>query len=332
MKLSRLITAGAIASLSLSTLGIAADSANALTLESTGKVFDAVHDGNSKYPSDHAFWLPGLAGGSDFVFRDGEHGSYEIYSDGTDSYFNFTGTVVSEKDSNKVWNFDLWFKDSQFVDDGNSNTGKDKLELKHGLYDTSKPSGNGTINPTEWKHWDIVGFEENCSGAYCSSITGAGSFNDLTLSLTQRPGNGTYTFQSGMGANGKNLNNGLSGWFEWELGGTEAAIADYHENYGSWVDEGYYSDDYFYDRHGNLKEDRRDRRDPVYIENWVKRANLTGIGDINVDLESTPLPPPPPPKPVSVPEPSILLGLAAVGFAWRKQKNGQAKSEAPALG
>ncbi|MEM9150946.1 MAG: hypothetical protein AAGB19_10890, partial [Cyanobacteria bacterium P01_F01_bin.3] len=201
MKLSKLITVGAIASLSLSVVGTTATSATALTLEATGTVSDGRHDGTSIYPSNHAFWLPGVAGGSDFRFLGGD-GDYKRYSDGDDTYFNFTGTVASSGDSNKQWDVDLWFKDSIFVEDGNSNTGKDKLELKSGNY----VSNGGTIDPTSWEHWDIIGFEDSCTGQFCSSITGAGSFDGLNLSLTQRPGNGTYTFQSGEGANGKNLN------------------------------------------------------------------------------------------------------------------------------
>lgn len=275
--------AAAIASLSLSALGVTADSAHGLTLESTGKAFDAVHDGNSLYPSDHAFWLPGLAGGSDFIFKNSNKGgSYDVYSDGSDRYLNFTGKVVSENNTDQQWNFDIWFKDSVFASDGKSNTGKDKLELTSDNY----VDNGGTIDPTTWQHWDLIGFDDGCSGPYCSKIVGKKDFKNLNLSLTQRPGNGTYTFQSGVGANGKNLNDGLSGWFQWDLGGTEAAIQSYKNTYSG--------------------------------------AKTSGIGDINVDLESTPLPPPPPP--VSVPEPSLMVGLGLTGAALLKRKKQQEAS------
>lgn len=314
MTLSKLITAGAIAALSISAVGITATSANALTLESTGLAKDAVGNG-----ANHAFWLPGLAGGSDFIFEGGS-GTYNSYTNG---YFNLTGTVVSETDSSKKWDVDLWFKDSEFVSDGNYYTGLDKKELASSYY----VENGGTIDSTTWEHLDITGFEDGCSGNYCSSITGDGSFAGLNLSLTQRPGNGTYTFQVGEGANGKNTNDGMSGWFNWTLDGTSTALKNYHSNYGEWAayifnDGTYYQKDssgnFVYQGNSTYWHDTSQ-----YGDGYIKLANTTGYGDINIDLESTPIPPPPTP-PVSVPEPSLMVGLGLVGFALAKRKKQQA--------
>ncbi|MEM9771909.1 MAG: PEP-CTERM sorting domain-containing protein [Cyanobacteria bacterium P01_D01_bin.73] len=330
MKLSRFITAGAIASLSASVIGIAANPANALTLESTGLVKDAHSDSYHNANHNHAFWLPGLAGGSDFIFEGGS-GTYNSYTNG---YFNFTGTVVSEHDANKKWDVDIWFQDSQF--NGVAGKAKDKLELSSSAYEWN----GGPVDPTTWQHLDLMGFEDGCTGNYCSSITGAGSFDGLDLSLTQRPGDGTYTFQKGIGANGKNVNDGFSGWFEWELDGTIDALNSYHNSYGSYYIEydGYadyrlrdgYLQKWDYDNGGGWVTDKK-WHDPNQADGYVKYAKTKGIGDINVDLESTPIPPPPPP-PVAVPEPTALLGLAAVGFAWRKRKqNGNEQLEGVAI-
>ncbi|MEM9245632.1 MAG: PEP-CTERM sorting domain-containing protein, partial [Cyanobacteria bacterium P01_F01_bin.153] len=118
------------------------------------------------------------------------------------------------------------------------------------------------------------------------------------------------------------LNNGISGWFEWELDGTSTALKNYHNNYGSWAayilgDGTYYKKNssgyYTYQGYDNYWHDTSQ-----YGDGYIKLAKTKGHGDINIDLESTPIPPPPPP--VSVPEPTALLGLAAVGFAWRKHK------------
>ena len=328
MKLLKLTTIGAIASLSLSTLGFASTSASALTLEATGTVSDAVHDGNSIYPSSHAFWFPELGGagqGKDFVFQGGA-GTYNEYSDGNNSYFNILGSVVSKSDATKQWDVDIWFKDSVYASDNRTDTGKDKLELKSGNY----VDNGGTIDPETWRHWDIIGFGDGCTGNLCSSITGDGAFEGLDISLTQRPGNGEYTFQSGEGANGKNLNNGISGWFEWTLDGTDDALDSYHETYGQ---SGYYAKDgrvrtRNYNDSGRKTDRNGNAFDWVYHDDkvWhdasrrgkIKFAAMKGVGDINIDLESSPVSPPPPP--VSVPEPTALLGLAAVGFAWRKRK------------
>ena len=228
MHFSKLLTAGAIATLSLSTVAVTANTANALTLKAAGTVSDGRYDDSAQHRHNHAFTFGGMTGNS-FIFTEAG-GAYEVYQDGSDRYFNMTGTLKSRHDSSKKWEVDLWFKDSVYVNDGNAGTAKDKLELKDSAY----VENGGNINPNTWKHWDIIGFEENCSGSFCSSIEGAGSFDGLGVSLTQRPGNGEYTFQSGQGANGKNSQGGFSGWFDWTLTGTEEALESYGDGRRSW--------------------------------------------------------------------------------------------------
>ena len=110
-----------------------------------------------------------------------------------------------------------------------------------------------------------------------STVTGLGDFDGLSLELTQRPPNGPYAFQLGKGASGKNINLGFSGWYEWEIKATDPGnqqpVTDYMAKYGK---------------------------------------RLSGVGDINIDLER-------------VPEASmggaLAMGTLALAMLSRRKKN-----------
>ncbi len=88
-----------------------------------------------------------------------------------------------------------------------------KLELKSEAY-----APEGPVDPATWKFWDVV------EGGVSQLIGLAGSANEgLDFNILSKPLDESYAFQSGIGANGKNINFGLSGWLFLE-GASPAAM------------------------------------------------------------------------------------------------------------
>lgn len=85
-----------------------------------------------------------------------------------------------------------------------------KKELKDAAYSEN----GGPVDTSTWKFWDLV------EGGV-STLLGTGSNAGFAYNVISKPTNEKYGFQSGIGANGKNVNNGLSGWLFLE--GTTAA-------------------------------------------------------------------------------------------------------------
>jgi len=84
----------------------------------------------------------------------------------------------------------------------NSFTGPSpKLEL----IDSAYASNGGPVDPSTWTFWDLI------EGGV-STIMGFGAFDGLDFGVISRPIDSSYAFQSGFGANGKNIGNGFSGW------------------------------------------------------------------------------------------------------------------------
>jgi hypothetical protein len=78
-----------------------------------------------------------------------------------------------------------------------------KLELDPSAYDPLGP-----VDPSTWSFWDLI------EGGV-STILGFGAYDDWDFNVISKPTDDMpmkFAFQSGFGANGKNIGYGLSGW------------------------------------------------------------------------------------------------------------------------
>ncbi len=245
-----LIAAGLVSSL------LATASAQALTY----KVSAAERDRTaSRSSGGHAFWLPDSRYGnnipngrsSDFLFMNNS-GRLHVSDDMTSA--RMTGTIQSVGNASSIWEVDINFilgmnydtyKDDHVDPNGDTHDGKAKRELRSSQY----ADNGGTIDPSSWKYFYMD--EDN------ATLTGAdgSGYDGVILDMFQRPNGrdyGKYVFQLGEGANGKNLNMGMSGWL------------------------GY---------NGDQKLDKKS-----YYGRCVKKRGYEGYGDINVDLDPIPEP------------------------------------------
>ena len=76
-----------------------------------------------------------------------------------------------------------------------------KLELNDDAY----VSNGGPVDPSTWSFWDLI------EGGV-STIIGFGAYDGWDFNVISKPISEIYAFQSGYGANGKNIGFGLSGW------------------------------------------------------------------------------------------------------------------------
>ena len=182
----------------------------------TYRAFAAENTGDSPYSGGHAFWLPGSGvpngGSSTFLFVE-DSGRLTISDDLTTA--RLTGVISSVNDPTSTWAVDFNFMsgmDHDAYTDGDGHTtprgttavGSAKRELHGNRY----TNNGGTIDPTDWQFFYLD--EDN------ATLTGLGDHDGTVLDFYQRPDGasyGDYAFQLGMGANGKNLNFGMSGWF-----------------------------------------------------------------------------------------------------------------------
>lgn len=121
-------------------------------------------------------------------------------------------------DAQRIFDVDVKFKYRGDGDDGNDaisdGSGGPKQELSGSAY----VGGGGPIDPNTWSFFELT------SG----TLTGAtgSAYEGLTLTLFAVPTEGSSPFQSGDGANGKNLDTGLSGWFGWNYTIASGSRAD----------------------------------------------------------------------------------------------------------
>ncbi|NEO84653.1 MAG: hypothetical protein F6J87_10425 [Spirulina sp. SIO3F2] len=175
---------GAVAATSTVVVGLASE-VQAQTLVRQWSVENAVSDSYHNANHNHAFWLKGFMGGNNFDI-DGPS-TFKLFDNGT---ANLSGSIVSQNQPQYQFTFDI-----DFVAD----SWNPKRELKNSAY---------SIIDTDT--WDFFSFDGPVS------LAGAGALAGYSLDLTQR-GAPNYGFQVGEGANGKNINEGISGWFRWEL-------------------------------------------------------------------------------------------------------------------
>lgn len=179
------------------------------------------------YQVNHAFWLPGI--GSDFVFS--PSGKFIEHVGGV---AQLEGRIVRASNTSWRFNVDLAFHGRVNVGaPAYPPAGSPKLELAPSAY-----APTGPINPGTWHYYQETD----------GTLTGDGVLTGAVLQVTRFG----PSFQVGVGANGKNLHNGASGWIDLNV---------LHQPFGGggWGCGGY-----------------------------TPTLNPTGHGDINIDLNDCP--------------------------------------------
>ncbi|MEM7372616.1 MAG: T9SS type A sorting domain-containing protein [Bacteroidota bacterium] len=146
---------------------------------------------------DHAFWLNQIPGdpSRDYVF-DSLGGTIDFFSDST---ARITGRILNIDDSTRQWDAEVWLIHQMTYADW---TGLGR-NLKNG-------GGADSIEQQDW-----IFYEMDSTRATLFGVPGM-QFDGDTLYLTHRPANLQYGFQYGFGANDKNGNYGMSGWFYYD--------------------------------------------------------------------------------------------------------------------
>lgn len=155
------------------------------------KAEEAVSDPSvALYFSTHAFYLSQL--GDDWVFTSG--GELEETSDGTG---RMTGVIARVTQPNQKFFVDVAFSTRTNPGEvGHAPAGSPKLELQASAY----LAGNGPVDPNHWYYYEVFG----------GTLTGLDAFAGVDYAMTRRG----PAFQVGVGANGKNLAWGGSGWLD----------------------------------------------------------------------------------------------------------------------
>lgn len=141
-------------------------------------------------------------GGNQYIF-DGAPGLLTAWDDDDDGIadeLRMTGRLVSTIDSDYAYDLDLVFSARS------AGAQSPKKELIPAAY----IDNGGPVDPSTWSYW------EPAAG---SALIGAGAATaGQTLDIWIYPNNGSIPFQLGDGANGKNIEFGLSGGFEYQIG------------------------------------------------------------------------------------------------------------------
>lgn len=155
--------------------------ASAASAASTYSASTAYNDAYGIHPDGHSLTLDGTL--FDFL----SDGAFTI--DGTTA--TLTGTLSDGAGNGFI--VDMSF---------NLFTGPEaKLELDDSAY----VDNGGPVDPSTWSFWDLI------EGGV-STILGYGGYLGLDYDVISKPINEMMAFQSGYGANGKNIGFGLSGW------------------------------------------------------------------------------------------------------------------------
>jgi hypothetical protein len=161
----------------------------------TGNLTDSCVAATAYGPGDDwAIWLPmleadGVTPTDDFI-ADGDL-TFIQYDDGT---AHFYGHVVNSEDGTCGWDLDLWFQNEAdwAAWSAMGRSYKDDIGLGACCYE-------------DWTYYELV---DNFS-----TLTGTGCLDGSVLYLDHMPASYYFGFQCGQGANNKNGNFGMSGWF-----------------------------------------------------------------------------------------------------------------------
>jgi streptogramin lyase len=149
---------------------------------------------------DWSVWLPTLSANGDaasaYFNFDAEGGTLEQYTDGTAHLF---GTVQNNVNANQKFVVDFWFENKAdwTTWDSLGRNYKNDLLLPCAI-----------ANHEEWSYYEMKGG--------FSTLTGAGELTGDVLYMYHTPASYYFGFQIGEGANNKNCNNGMSGWFSYD--------------------------------------------------------------------------------------------------------------------
>jgi len=159
---------------------------------------------------DWAVWLPDLANpntslsnneyvlSASWVF-DANGGKFEQYVDGTARFY---GRIINSSNPDHAFNVDFWFRNR--ADWG----GAYGWEAQGRYYKNDLGLACATNNVINWDFYEMV------NGI--STLTGDGSLEGAILYMSHMPANYYFGFQVGVGANNKNCNPGISGWFTYD--------------------------------------------------------------------------------------------------------------------
>lgn len=151
--------------------------------------------------ADWSFWLEELHDlgytSSDYFHFVAPGGTLEEYADSTAHIF---GTIANSANPNERFVVDMWLHNKRGWIDWSNASGPGNRSYKNDL-DLACADNNHTA----WSYYELVdGF---------STLTGQGDLAGDQLYLSHLPTNYYYGFQVGEGANNKNCNDGISGWF-----------------------------------------------------------------------------------------------------------------------
>ena len=154
--------------------------------------------------ADWAVWLPDLASSNydisvAWVF-DANGGKFEQYIDGTARFY---GRIINTSNPAHGFNVDFWFRNRRTWDGPYGWNSELNREYKNDL-----GLACATTNHINWDYYEMV------NGI--STLTGDGSLAGSILHMSHMPANYFFGFQVGVGANNKNCNEGISGWFTYE--------------------------------------------------------------------------------------------------------------------
>ncbi len=138
--------------------------------------------------ANHALWLPGIA--TDFYFVPA--GQFVENADGTGF---IAGTVVSASDPGKCFTVDVQLSGRTSIAPPGS--------PKKDLLDCAYSENGGPVNTATWYYYTN----------YTGTLTGCGNLAGAVLTIVPTG----PALQVGLGASGKNLNLGLSSWFNWTV-------------------------------------------------------------------------------------------------------------------
>ena len=182
------------ASVVVSGLTVAAP-AEAMNLVGKYSVHAAQKDHYGRSNSNHVIWD---LGGKSYVTKDVGDLWWSEYDDGT---AKLTGQVFGKDDWKIGWDVDITFSTTS---EGNKGP---KKELKDKAYKDDSP-----VDVSKWVYY---AFEENKLEQFKWTKMGK-DYTGLTAVLSDKT-NGGYPAQVGIGANGKNINYGMSTWFKADL-------------------------------------------------------------------------------------------------------------------